>query len=68
MISITTPASNTPIIRIINEEKLPMVSVVVEAIELVKLSGNAINVSIIGLSRRFFGVNSPIWSYFNPIF
>jgi hypothetical protein len=60
MISITTPASNTPIIRIINEEKLPIVSVVVLAIELVKLSGNAINVSIIGEARRLIGVASPI--------
>jgi hypothetical protein len=56
MISMTTPASNTPIIRIINEEKLPIVSVVVLAIELVKLSGNAINVSIIGLSKAICGV------------
>jgi hypothetical protein len=60
MISITTPASNTPIIRIIKLEKLPIVSVVVEAIELVKLSGNAINVSIIGEARRLIGVASPI--------
>lgn len=52
MISITTPASKTPIIRIIKLEKLPMVSVVVDAMEAVKLSGNAINVSIIGEARR----------------
>lgn len=47
MISITTPANKTPITRIINGEKLLIISVEDDAIFSVKLLGNDINVSII---------------------
>ena len=47
IISSTTPASKIPIIKMINGEKLPIVSVVLLAMLDVKLSGNVIIVSII---------------------
>jgi hypothetical protein len=52
IISSTTPASKIPITNIIKGEKLPIVSVVVLAMLLVKSLGNDINVSIIEPARR----------------
>jgi hypothetical protein len=59
MISNTTPANRTPIIRIIKGEKLDIISVVELPMLAVKLSGNAMNVSIIGQTKALYGVCLP---------
>lgn len=46
IISSTTPARSTPIIKTIKDEKLPIVSLVELAISVVKLAGNVIKESI----------------------
>jgi hypothetical protein len=65
-ISNTTPASKTPMIRIMKGEKLAIISVVELPMLAVKSAGNAMNVSIIGQTKAIYGVCLPYMVIFLP--